>query len=246
MEIDRKKDEGGGGQEKRQTRSQTTFQELSRKAPDPGTVHFGVDVTSQVRDAMAQNGSLDDTARGKMRGDIERGKRLVATPEKIMAKPFSDQLIDQFKKQKSVIQKDERVDPRSGGDYKGVMFTSSIVRKEHFEPDGKEIPQPSSPRPNDIKGYFHATHSSPYSLSGPEGNSTRTVYAPSWANISVDSAIEREAKNAVGEFGEGNVIHFRVDTSDRSTVGYAVYDVKSKSEDQRWQITSTQYKRKNL
>jgi len=228
----------------RQLRSRTRAEELSKKAATTTTRHFGEDVTGDVSKAMRSGRKLDEESRRGMRGRIQRGSMSVSDPSKVLGPEFGKQLVDQYAKKTPIVQRDDRVDPRKGGPYPGFMMTSSIVSSTRFEPGFKEIPAPSSPNPYKGDGSYHASHASPFALVGPDSNKFKTVNAPSWANITVDGGIEKDAQKALEHAGAGEVIHFRLDSHDRSTVGYAQHDVSAKSEDKRWKVQAATYKRK--
>jgi hypothetical protein len=229
---------------KRELRSRTRAEEASKKAASSKTQHFGEDVTPEVTKAMSSGRKLDEESRRGMQGRIKRSSLTVSDPSKVLGPEFGKQLVDQYASKTPIVQQDDRVDPRKGGSYPGFMMTSSIVSSKSFDPGFKEIPAPSSPNPYKGEGYYHASHASPFALVGPESNKVKTVNAPSWANITVDGGIEKEAHKAVEKFGEGEVIHFRLDSHDRSTVGYAKHDVSASSEEQRWEVVAAQYQRK--
>ncbi|MFD0725957.1 hypothetical protein [Lysobacter brunescens] len=236
----------------RMTRGKTRMMKLESKKDFSKVEHFGFDVTSNLREAMNQGGKeANSEVRHRMQGDIKRFILHGKSPDELLNPKFAKYLSRMQKQELSFIQKDNRINPRDGGSYKGHMFTMTRVmdfdKETKPESEFKEIQQPSSPRPKDSgKGTWHRSHTSPYSLNGTETNKAKTVYAPSWSNITIDSGMERFAKETVKKYGEGNVFHFRLDSHDRSSLGVIVHDVKSESEKHRWFTVTAQYKRKNL
>lgn len=191
-----------------------------RRAQLPeGMGHFGLDATPFVQEAMGEGGKLDKSEREKlsqqMKGSMLTGDSL----DQVLPKSFVPQVASTFKK-RSVSQVDVRDESSKRREsYSGFMFTSSFVNPDPFtDPKEKEIPRPSSPRPEEYgKGEAHQSHAAPFSLIGPESNRFKTVWNSQWANIGVDSRIE---KNALAEHGKGSeVVHFRYDTDSHSTVG---------------------------
>lgn len=225
------------------TRSKKKQQELLESLKSSKTEHRGLDVSPTVRKAMDLGGSLDDEPRKKMKGDIARQKVHGPSLESLLPKEFASHITEHRESGKVVSQVDKRVNPRGGGSYKGFMFSSTRVSPDIFDSKDKEIGEPMSPNPYSGQGIYHRTHTTPFGLGGIETNDTRTVNAYSWANITVDGFIEDKAKKAAGKYGEGNVFHFRYDTHDRSTVGYAVDREGVKDDKQRWKVVQTQYKR---
>lgn len=236
----------------RMTREKTRMMEIQAKTKFSKIKHFGLDVTSNLREAMNKGGKEDnELVRRKMRGDIERFTLHGKSPKDLMNGKFVNQLKTLRKGNAQFIQEDDRVEPRKGGPYEGYMFTMTKVIDfdKEYKPESefKEIQEPSSPRPKDSgKGKWHRSHTSPYSLNGTETNKAKTVYTPSWSNITIDSGMERYAKESVKKYGQGNVFHFRLDSHDRSSLGVIVRDVNSESVKKRWFTVTTQYKRKNL
>lgn len=236
----------------RTTRSKAKMMKLESKKDFTNIKHFGLDVTDNLRNAMNNGGKEDnEEVRKKMHGDIKRYKLHGTSPKELLNPKFVKYLSNLQDGNKQFIQKDKRIEPRKGGPYKGHMFTMTKVLdfdKEHKpESEFKEIQEPSSPRPSEEKdGKWHRSHTSPYALNGTETNKAKTVFAPSWSNITIDGSIERYAKETVKTYGEGNVFHFRMDSHDRSSLGVIVHDVNSESEKNRWFTVTTQYKRKNF
>lgn len=205
--------------------------------------HVGLDVSKTVKLAMDSGGKLDEEPRRKMKGEIERSKYFVPDLDTVLGKDFAKHIHEHRKSGSTVSQDDRRIDPHKGGSYQGYMFSSTRVLKDSFDSQLKEIGEPRSPNPYSGTGESHRAHTTPFNLAGVETNATRTVNAFSWANITVDSFIEDKAKKAVKKYDEGNVFHFRIDTHDRSSVGYAV-DRGEDLEDKRWKVVVAQYQRK--
>lgn len=203
-----------------------------------GMEHHGLDVTPFVREAMQSGGKLEKGQRDligeQMRKNSVSGKKL----SDVLPKAFVPQVKQVFE-QESVQQSDSRVMGKGGVGYKGFMFTTSFVTPGG-DSDDKEIPRPSSPRPKEYgKKEAHQSHTSPFSLVGPESNRLKTVWNSQWANIGVDSRIE---KSALQEHNQGSeVVHFRMDSDRRSTVGYV-----SKTPQGGFKSVSLQYQRRGL
>lgn len=179
--------------------------------------HFGEDVTTFVREAMDSGGKLDQSGRdevgSKMLSSMVTGKSL----EKVLPKAFVNQIQDVFSN-KSLVQSDARKNPKSSERYEGFMFTTSFLNPGSDAIE-KEIPRPSSPRPEEYgKGQAHQSHTAPFSLVGPDSNLAKTVWNSQWANIGVDSKVEKEALKR--HKGGSEVVHFRLDTDTRSSVGF--------------------------
>ena len=203
-----------------------------------GMEHHGFDVTPFVREAMQGGGKLEKGQRDEigeqMRKSSLRGKEL----SEVLPKAFVPQVRQVFEKS-SVLQSDTRVMGKGLESYGGFMFTTSFVTPGGDSTE-KEIPRPSSPRPKEYgKKEAHQSHTSPYSLVGPESNRMKTVWNSQWANIGVDSRIE---KAALQEHDKGSeVAHFRMDTDRRSTVGYV-----SKTPGGDFQSVVLQYQRRGV
>ncbi len=208
---------------------------IRSKFPDD-MAHFGSDVTPFVREAMDSGGKLDQSGRDeiatKMRSTTVTGKSL----GDVLPKAFVPQVKDVFGS-KSFTQSDAREKPQSGERYGGFMFTSSFVNPSS-EASEKEIPRPSSPRPGEYgKSEAHQSHTAPFALVGPESNRAKTVWNSQWANIGVDSKIEKAALNQHKQGAE--VVHFRFDTDTRSSVGFVAKTPKGE-----FSTTSLQYQRR--
>lgn len=228
----------------RGSRSQTAKKQKMETVSTSTIGHTGIDVSGPIRTAQSQGGSLDDTSRQKMKGDILRDKSFAPDLNGLMPKDFASHILEHRTSGKVVSQVDNRIDARKGGAYLGHMFSSTRVSPDSFDAGLKEIGEPMSPNPYSGTGTVHRAHTTPFGLGGMETNATRTVNAPSWANITVDSFIESKAKKAAGKYGEGSTFHFRLDTHDRSTVGYAVDRGTAVDSDKRWKTMMAQYQRK--
>lgn len=234
------------------TRAKSRMMKLESKKDFKNIEHFGLDVTDNLREAMKKGGKEDnEEVRKKMHGDIKRYKLHGKSPENLLNPKFVKYLSNLQDGKEQFIQKDKRIEPRKGGSYEGHMFTMTKVidfgKEDKPESEFKEIQEPSSPRPGKKgDGKWHRSHASPYALNGTETNKAKTVYTPSWSNITIDGSIERYAKETVKKYGEGNVFHFRMDSHDRSSLGVIVRDVNSKSEEKRWFTVTAQYKRKDF
>lgn len=229
----------------RVSRSQTIKKKKLETLSSSTVGHTGIDVSGTIRKALDQGGSLDETSRKKMKGDIARDKFFAPDLSGILPKDLANHVVEHRKSGKTVSQVDNRIDARKGGPYKGHMFSSTRVSGDVFDSNLKEINEPMSPNPYSGTGTVHRSHTTPFNLGGMDTNDTRTVNAPSWANITVDSFIESKAKKSAVKRGDGSTFHFRFDTHDRSTVGYAVDRGDSFSdEDKRWKVVMAQYERK--
>jgi hypothetical protein len=228
----------------RNTRSRAANKRKLEALTTSKTGHTGLDVSSTVRKAQDQGGSLDEPARKKLKGDIRRDKSFAPDLSGILPKDLARHILDHRASRDVVSQVDNRINPRKGGAYKGYLLSSTRVSSSSFDSDLKEVNEPLSPNPYARTGTIHRTHTTPFNLAGPETNTTRTVNAPSWANITVDSFIETKAKKSAVKYGRNSTFHFRLDTHNRSTVGYAVDRGDSVDEDQRWKVVQAQYQRK--
>lgn len=228
-----------------ETRQKRKQDELSKEMQNKTLDHFGLDVSKTVSSAMKQGGSLDETSRKKVKGDIERHKFFVPSLGDLPNKDLGKHIATHIESGDTVFQQDLRVNPRKGGNYKGYMLSSTLVSSQKFDSKLKEIGEPLSPNPYSGTGESHRAHTTPFNLGGEETNSTRTVNAPSWANVAIDSFIESKAKNAADKYGDGTVFHFRFDTAKRSTVGYMIDrgGVDGVDDNKRWKVVSTQYER---
>ena len=197
--------------------------------------HFGLDLSADVAEAMRGGGSATEEHRKGIRGRMNklRGDTLA----KVVPPAYAPLLENQFTA-RSVTQLDSRVQPESGGAYEGQMFTSTFVTPPEKGSGNKEIPEPRSPRPTEPgTGDFHRGHTAPYSLGGASTNDTRTVWNQSWSNVFIDKQMEILALKAQGQGDE--VVNYRLDTHDRSTVGFV-----SKDTDGAYTATAVQYNRK--
>ena len=228
----------------RGSRSQTAKRKKIESLSTSTVGHSGIDVSAPIRKAQDQGGSLDETSRKKMKGDIARDKNFAPKLSGLMHQDFASHILEHRISGKVVSQVDNRIDPRKGGAYMGHMFSSTRVSPNSFDPSLKEIGEPMSPNPYSGSGSVHRAHTTPFGLGGIETNATRTVNAPSWANITVDSFIESKAKKSAAKYGDGSTFHFRFDTHDRSSVGYAVDRGKAVDSDKRWKTVVAQYQRK--
>lgn len=203
-----------------------------------GMEHHGLDVTPYVREAMQSGGKLEKGQRDEIGEQMRKNSVSSKKLSDVLPKAFVPQVKQAFK-QESVQQSDSRVMGKGKGRYEGFMFTTSFVTPGG-DSDEKEIPRPSSPRPKEYgKKEAHQSHTSPFSLVGPESNRLKTVWNSQWANIGVDSRIE---KSALQEHGQGSqVVHFRMDSDRRSTVGYV-----SKTPQGGFKSVSLQYQRRGL
>ncbi|GAA5787211.1 hypothetical protein [Chitiniphilus shinanonensis] len=244
--------------EKRTLRSQTNFQKLEESnkrqmASLGGLSHTGFDTTSTMKLAHSDSkqGKLDDTERHTMHRDISKtatrgGKLSDVVP------PFALSAMENLRSGKvNVVQQDFRSNPQKGGAYDGFMMTMSRVFSHGDSAEDKEIPYPKSPNPYNEDVQYDRAHRAPYSLVGTEGNTFKTVWAPHYPNIAVDSHMERMAMKKFEKYGDGNVMHMAVDSHDRSTVG-VVYDrgdnpgisKKTGKEKPRFKSVFAQYGRK--
>lgn len=203
-----------------------------------GMEHHGLDVTPFVREAMQGGGKLEKGQRDLIGEQMRKNSVIGKELSDVLPKSFVPQVKQVFEKP-SVLQSDSRVMGKGKGRYEGFMFTTSFVTPGG-DSDDKEIPRPSSPRPKEYgKKEAHQSHTSPFSLVGPESNRLKTVWNSQWANIGVDSRIE---KSALQEHNQGSeVVHFRMDSDRRSTVGYV-----SKTPQGGFKSVSLQYQRRGL
>lgn len=221
----------------RSTRSASRNEALRKElsGPDSGVpMHFGVNVTPYVKTAIAEGGSLDDTRRHRMKGEIDRGERSGDSWESVVP-GFVASHLGKHPKDKVFSQNDLRVDPRRSQSYEGFMVTSTRVNTSHGDvAEEKTIAEPASPKPH---GSNDRSHASPFALAGADTNQARTVWAPKWANITVDGHVEKKAK---AEPRRAETFHFRFDTARESTVGYASHDPTTG----KFRSLSTNYQRR--
>lgn len=220
-------------------------QEEQRKkvASMTGVGHFGTDVSSYVSTAMSQGGSLAEDSRRTMYGQIKSGgvsgKKLDAVVPTFVAKHIQahQSLSDE------VHQVDNRVGARKSESYLGHQLTSTRVNSAHGSlASEKEVNTPMSPHPySDEPGSYHQTHASPFNLVGTPSNDAHTVWAPSWANITVDGHMEKRAQKAAAK--GHSVYHFRVDTDTQSTVGY-VKQRSGSSKKEKFKAFAATYERR--
>lgn len=180
--------------------------------------HFGTDVQSYVSSAMKQGGSLDDTSRRTMYGKIKTGGVSGGSLGEVLPGFMAAHIEEHQALGGDVHQVDDRIGPRKSESYLGHQLTSTRVNSAHgTDANDKIVSEPMSPQP-DGGGTYHRTHASPFNLVGMPSNSVHTVWAPSWANITVDGHMEKRAQHAANKGHE--VHHFRMDTDTHSTVGY--------------------------
>lgn len=227
----------------RRTRSASKAEEKRKKVSKMTDVgHFGTDVSAFVDKAMQSGGSLDETSRatmrGKIRGDAARGSSL----REVVPSFVADHVELHQKSVDPVFQQDLRVQPRKSSSYVGHQLTSTRVDATHgSEPDSKTIGEPLSPAPpSDFSGSQHRAHAAPFGLIGEPSNRAQTVWAPSWANVTVDSHIEKKALSASRK--GHSVFHFRLDTDTHSTVG--MVKQRSGSSKPAFKAISATYKRR--
>lgn len=207
--------------------------------------HFGFSTTPYVSTAMKAGGSLDETSRRTMYGKIKATKIQAGKLSKVLPGPLASHIKEHQSSFELILQKDLRVGPRKDESYIGHQITSTYVNPMHgSEAESKTISEPLSPQPHsDVKGGYHRAHAAPFSLVGEESNSAHTVWAPSWANITVDGFIEKRALKAASKGHE--VYHYRLDTDTHSTVGF-VQQRSSKSKKPQFKSISATYKSRGL
>jgi hypothetical protein len=199
-----------------QSRNEKRREEMRKSLPT-GLSHFGLDASPFIQEAMDEGGKLDKSRREELSQMMNSNKLTGDKLADVLPKPFVPQVESTFSG-RSFIQKDAR-DIQSKGYYEGSMFTSSFVNpSSDIDPKEKEIPRPSSPRPDQYgKSEAHQSHAAPFSLIGPDSNQAKTVWNSQWANIGVDSRIEKAALSE--HKGGSEVVHFRFDTDTHSSVG---------------------------
>ncbi len=179
--------------------------------------HFGVDFTSQVKEAMEGGGKLPKDQRDDVGDNLKKRKLSGKSLSDVLPKSFVSQIEDRFN-DKGVSQLDGRKKVKTNEEYEGNMFTSTYVNPPSGLGSEKDIPMPSSPRSTHLDtGEAHRAHTSPFSLAGLATNNTKTVWTPQWANIGLDTRLEKAALQS--KKGGNEVVHFRFDTDKRSTVG---------------------------
>ena len=192
-----------------------------RAAMPAGLAHHGVDASPYVRAAMAAGGSLDEAQRDELGQLMQRNMLTGPRLEDVLPPSFLQPVQDAFRS-RGVRQLDVRSPAPARERYDGHMLTTSFVNPPGDSGE-KEIPEPRSPKPAELSGpnQAHRAHSSPFALAGAAGNATRTVWAPQWANIGVDSRLEKAALKE--HVGGAMVVHYRFDTDTHSTVGFAAH-----------------------
>ena len=210
--------------------------EVARSKFPEELTHFGEDFTKDVEEAMQSGGKLEKEHRADIDRRFKRARMSGPTLESVVPKPFMPELERRFK-EGGVFQTDMRSGHKAKESYEGSMFTSTFVNPPAAGGGEKEIPRPGSPRPAHLgSGEAHQAHTAPYSVGGPATNDTRTVWAPQWANIGIDSRVEKGAIQM--HQASKPTVHFRFDTAGRSTVG-AVSKTKS-----GFSATAVQYRRR--
>lgn len=226
----------------RQLRSTSRQEEQRKKVSSmTGVGHFGTNVSSFVSSAMAQGGSLDQDSRRTMYGKINAGLGSGTSLESVLPGFVADHIKEHQRTGVDVLQSDHRVAPRKSESYLGHQLSSTRVNPAHDSlASEKTISEPLSPQPHsDDSGSYHRTHASPFNLVGTPSNDAHTVWAPSWANVTVDGHIEKRAQHAANKGHE--VFHFRVDTDTQSTVGF----VKNRSgKDKPFKAIAATYERR--
>lgn len=180
--------------------------------------HFGTNVQRYVSAAMSQGGSLDETSRRAMYGQIKQGGISGGKLSEVVPAFMATHIQEHQGLGSPVHQVDDRIGPRKSESYIGHQLTSTRVNSAHgASSSDKVISEPLSPQPFD-DGSYHRTHASPFNLVGDSSNSAHTVWAPGWANVTVDGHMEKRAASAANNGHD--VYHFRFDTDTQSTVGY--------------------------
>lgn len=194
-----------------------------------GVSHFGTNVQGYVAAAKSQGGSLDEDSRRAMYGKIKQGGVSGDSLSAVLPGFMAQHVQAHQSSFQDVHQVDLRVDARKTQSYIGHQITSTRVDRAHdAQPSDKTISEPLSPQPVD-DGSYHRTHASPFNLVGTPSNSAHTVWAPGWANITVDGHMEKRAQQAANKGHE--VHHFRFDTDTHSTVGYVKQRNNSKKDE---------------
>lgn len=200
----------------------TSKQEEQRKQVSSmvGVGHFGTNVSSFVSSAMSQGGSLDEDSRRTMYGKIKTGGVSGKKLDNVLPGFVADHIKEHKRADTDVHQSDLRIAPRKSESYVGHQLSSTRVNTVHgADSSEKMISEPLSPQPySEDSGSYHRTHASPFNLVGTPSNDAHTVWAPGWANVTVDGHIEKRAQHAASKGHE--VFHFRVDTDTQSTVGF--------------------------
>lgn len=215
--------------------------EAKLKLLPTNTQHFGTDVSKQVSEARQLGGKLDPVARTNMRLQIKNNVVRNNSFNKVVPEFLRDSVKQSFGN-KSSTQDDKRVTEYNSSNYPGFMVSTTFVNPPN-KSEQKEIPRPKSPSPEQqYDREYHRTHTNPYSLGGEGTNDKRTVWSNGWANIAVDGGMEHLA---LDEHKKGReVVHFHVDSSDRTTVGFvSKYTEKLQT---KYSITSAQYKRRSV
>lgn len=198
--------------------------------------HFGFDATDALREA-SQTSTSDQDLRDTLASNIKKDK--TATNLGRLTDVFGKDIIGGMKKG-GVFHQDLRIEPEKGGKYEGMKITVSKVSGSLG--DAKKTPEPSSPRPGNlgVRGY-HRAHTSPFQLTGEDGETAGTVWAPEFANLTIDKSMEQYA---LWHANNGkNVWQVRLDTHDRSTV--AVVRSRTKGDDEsNYAVMAVQYRRK--
>ncbi|WP_255990948.1 hypothetical protein [Chitinolyticbacter albus] len=245
---------------KRVTRHQEKLKVLEEtnraKLQSTSFSHQGFDTTSLMQTAhqSSKQGSLEDTVRWQMHGQIALGA--VRSDHGIgnVTPSFTQDALNALRNKKvsgNIVQQDLRINPQKGGSYDGHMVTVSRVVNHGDIADDKEIGNPKSPNPYSSDVQYDRAHRAPFSLTGAESNTYNTVWAPHYPNIAVDSHMERKALDKFKKYGDNKVFYVAADSHDRSTVG-VVYDRgdnpgKSKKtglQKERFKSVFAQYERK--
>ncbi|HSC79927.1 MAG TPA: hypothetical protein VLC08_06220 [Chitinolyticbacter sp.] len=217
---------------KRVTRHQEKLKVLEEtnraKLQSTSFSHQGFDTTSLMKTAhqSSKQGSLDETVRWKMHGQIDaqavRSHNGIAN----VTPSFTQEALNALRNKKvhgNIVQHDLRINPQKGGSYEGHMVTVSRVVNHGDIADDKEIGNPKSPHPDNDDVQYDRAHRAPFSLTGAESNHYNTVWAPHYPNIAVDSHMERKALDKFKKYGENNVFYVAADSHGASSVG-VVYD----------------------
>ncbi|WP_148716410.1 hypothetical protein [Chitinolyticbacter meiyuanensis] len=189
--------------------------------------HQGFDTTSLMKTAhkSSKQGSLDDTVRWQMHGQISSGS-VRSNSITDVTPSFTQDALNALRNKKAsgnIVQQEVRIKPHEGGSYEGHLVTVSRVVNHGDVADDKEIGHPKSPHPDNTDIQYDRAHRAPFSLTGAESNKYSTVWAPHYPNIAVDSHMERKALDKFKKYGDNNVFYVAADTHDRSSVG-VVYD----------------------
>ena len=178
--------------QKRVTRSHSEKKRKIEALKDLKTEHFGVDVSSSVKKARLEGGKLDEEERRATTGRIARGKTIGPSLSDLIPKSLAKHILEHRESGDVFSQKDNRIDPRRGGAYKGFLVSSTRVSGDSFDSGLKEIGEPLAPIPTAVRA--NSTARTPRPTTWPAWVPTRAARSTPSAGPTSPSTVSSRGK----------------------------------------------------